>query len=268
VSSAALTAGPRRITEELLTGVLGRHRAVVSATGPGIVAGLDLLAEAMPAGAARWHALAADGDRCEPDTPVLELVGTAAELAVAEDYVLGPLGFASGVAITATALGAACPDGMRLACGGWKKLPLAMKPLLRAGLSVAGVTPRLVEGEFVYVAKTTVALLGGPVAAARAAAALHHGPVSIQVAGVAEALAVVSAGARIVMVDDGRLETLAAIDGVLRGWSLRREVTLAFAGGVTRELLAPARAAGADVVDVGRAVLDAPLWDLHLEIAG
>lgn len=266
--SALAPAGPRRVTEELLVGVPGRHRALVSATERGIVAGLDLVADAMPSGTARWHALAADGDRCEPGTPLLELVGTAAQLAVAEDHVLGPLGFASGVAIAATALRVACPDGMRLACGGWKKLPSAMKPLLRAGLSVAGVTPRLVEGEFVYVAKTAVALLGGPVAAARAAAALAHGPVSIQVAGVAEALAAVTAGARIVMVDDGRLQTLAAIDGALRERAQRREVTLAFAGGVTLELLAPARAAGADVVDVGRAVLDAPLWDLHLEIAG
>jgi nicotinate-nucleotide pyrophosphorylase (carboxylating) len=260
-------AGPRGVTEELLAGVSGQRRAIVSATGPGIVAGLDLLADAMPPGAARWHALVTEGDRVAPGTPIVGLSGTAVGLAVAEDYVLGPLGFASGVATTATGLRAACPDGLRLACGAWKKLPAAMKPLLRAGLSVAGVTPRLVEGRFVYVAKTTVSLLGGPVAAVRAAAALDHGRVSIQVATVDEALAVVTAGARIVMVDDGQLTTLAEVDAALRSKGLRDSVTLAFAGGVTRELLAPARAAGADVVDVGRAVLNAPLWDLHLEIA-
>jgi nicotinate-nucleotide pyrophosphorylase (carboxylating) len=69
------------------------------------------------------------------------------------------------------------------------------------------------------------------------------------------------------MVDDASLRTLEAADRALREVGLRDGVTLAFAGGVTAAHLHAAHAAGAEVVDVGRAIIDAPLWDLHLELA-
>jgi nicotinate-nucleotide pyrophosphorylase (carboxylating) len=48
--------------------------------------------------------------------------------------------------------------------------------------------------------------------------------------------------------------------------NLRDKVRLAFAGGVRVEDLPAVHAAGADTVDMGRAILDAPILDLRLRV--
>jgi nicotinate-nucleotide pyrophosphorylase (carboxylating) len=264
---STVAAPVRAITAELLAAVPGVYRAVLSATESGMLAGTRLLDQtAAPQPTGRWQLVRGEGDRVEPGEPILEILGTATEIGVAEDYVLGPLGFAGGVATRARQLRDACPSGLSLACGGWKKLPVAMKPLLRAGLAVAGVSPRLVDVDFVYVPKNTVLLLGGIVESVCAGLRLDHGPVAVQVNDVDQALLAARAGAGIVMVDTGTLDVLAAVDATLRAEGVRERTTIGFGGGVTGEALAAAREAGADVVDVGRAVLDAPLWDLRIEV--
>jgi nicotinate-nucleotide pyrophosphorylase (carboxylating) len=68
------------------------------------------------------------------------------------------------------------------------------------------------------------------------------------------------------MVDTGSLDDLRRVDESLRAAGHRERVQLAFAGGVNETHLVAARAAGADIVDVGRAVLDAPLWDVRMDV--
>jgi nicotinate-nucleotide pyrophosphorylase (carboxylating) len=261
------TTTARTITTELLAGVRGWHRAAVVATEPGCVAGLGLLDPASaPVPVGDWHILRRDGDELSPGAPIIEIEGSAAEVAAAEDFVVGNLGFASGVANRARQIAAATPPGLAIACGGWKKLPAALKPALRAGLAVANLRPRLLDGDFVYIAKNTVTLLGGLAAAVQAGCRLDHGPVAVQVTDVAGALLAVRGGAGAVMVDTGTVEVLAAVNDALRAEGVREHVMIGFGGGVTPEFLAAAYAAGADVVDVGRAILDAPLWDLRVEV--
>ena len=265
----ATTVGCRRITHELLADAAGSFRAVVSATEPGVVAGIDLLApESVGEPVGTWRPLVADGARVGAGVPLVEIEGTAVELALAGDHVLGALGLASGIARRALAVVAAAPAGLSIACGAWKKLPAAVKPAVRAGLTVAGVSHRLVDGRFVYVDKNAVALLGGVEPATCRAVALDHGPVAVQVATPADALAVVAAGGSIVMVDTGELGTLRAVHQALVRTSLRDTVRLAFGNGVEPADLDAVREAGADIADIGRAILEAPLWDLHLEVTG
>jgi len=265
-----MTAAPpvfRQLTQELLAGVTGRFGGLVSPTEPGVAAGLGLLDDL---GAAQcvgtWRILVAEGSTVSAGEPIVEINGTAGELAAAENVVLGPLGYAGGIAKRCRDIREVCPAGLGIACGGWKKLPAALKPALRAGLEAGGVTPRLVAGDFVYIDKNTVRMLGGVAAAIPAGIALNHGSVAVQVATPDEALTAVATGARIVMDDTGSVEVLHDIDDALSRNGLRDDVTLAFAGGVQPGDLAAIRAAGADVVDLGRAILDAPLWDLHLEV--
>lgn len=257
----------RQLTRELLAEVDGQFRGLVSATEAGIVAGLALLDDAASGrDIGAWRRLVAEGSTVGAGQPLVEITGTAGEIAAAENVILGPLGYAGGIAARCREIRDACPPGLRVACGGWKKLPVALKPLLRAGLDAGGVTPRLVEGDFVYVDKNTARMLGGVTAAAVAGVGLDHGSVAVQVASAEEALAAVAAGARIIMDDTGSVEVLREVADALSCNGLRDVVTLAFAGGVHLDDLAAVRSAGADVVDLGRAILDAPLWDLHLEV--
>jgi len=257
----------RRLTQEMLAEVQGISRAVIAPTEPGVVAGTDELRElASPKRFGDFTVMCADGHWVDADTPIVEIIGTATQLAAAEDVVLGPLGFAGGVARRCREIMADRPGGLRVVCGGWKKLPGALKPLLRDGLAAGGVAPRLVDGDFVYVDKNVVTLSGGILAAVTAACRLEHGPVAIQVTSPEAAITAVEAGARIVMDDTGQLDILQKIDHALRTNGFRDRVTLAFAGGVRPDDLDQIRRNGADVVDLGRAILDAPLWDVHMVV--
>ncbi len=258
-------AAPRRITHELLAHAPGVRHGRVLAAEPGVVAGIELLDSLQaPDPAGTWVGLRHDGDTVDAGTPIVAVTGSAWELAVAEDHVLGVLGFAGGIARRAIEIRASAPTGLRVVCGGWKKLPAALKPALRAGLDVAGIGHRLLPGEFVYVDKNVVTQLGGVAAAVTIGRQLGHGPVAIQVTDVDEALAAADAGCGVVMVDTGDLVVLEAVTRRLR--SVGSEIDIAFAGGVGIEDLRSAAAAGATIVDVGRAVLDAPLWDLRFVV--
>lgn len=256
------------IARQLFRNVTGRHRAVVETTEAGLVAGLGFIDPALaPASAGRWRLLVEEGASVAAGTVLVEVVGEAHELGIAEDYVLGPIGFASGIATRASQFRAAAPAGLSLACGGWKKLPAPLKPMLRAGLAAAGLLPRLVPGDFVYMSKNAVTLLGGVEPAIAAGLAVGHGPVAVQVKSVEEALAAYHADARIIMVDTGLIDDLAAVDHALRSRGLRGDVHLAFGGGVRIEDLPAIANAGANAADVGRAILDAPLLDLRMHVS-
>ena len=255
------------IAGSLLSGATGLYQAVVEACEPGIIAGTGFVDPEASLGAnGSWRLLVEEGDAIEAGQPLIELIGTAAQLGVAEDHILGPLGFASGIATRAKMFRDAAPVGLSIACGGWKKLPLALKPLLRAGLAVARILPRLVEGDFVYVGKNAVIMLGGVDQAIKAGLAVSHGPVAVQVKSVDEAVSAVRTGAGIIMVDTADLADLADVDAELKRLGLRQAVRLAFGGGVRLMDLVPAANAGADAVDVGRAILDAPLLDLRMRV--
>jgi nicotinate-nucleotide pyrophosphorylase (carboxylating) len=256
-----------RLTDRLLAGATGTHRARVVAAEPGVAAGIETAVTRdwpEPVGALR--ALVDDGAPLATDTPLLEATGTAATLAIAEDWILGDLGVACGVATNARRIRDAAPAALRIVCGGWKKLPAAMKGAVRDGLAAAGIDPRLLPGPFLYVDKNVAALLGGIAPAVAAGRALDVGPVSMQVADAHEAAAAADAGAGVVMVDTGRLDDLTAADAALRAAGRRGDVQLAFAGGVGADDLDAVAAAGAEIVDVGRAILGRPLLDLRFVV--
>ena len=48
----------------------------------------------------------------------------------------------------------------------------------------------------------------------------------------------------------------------------RDRVRIAFAGGVSADGLEEVISAGADIVDVGRAIIDAPILDFRLDVIG
>lgn len=232
-----------------------------------MIAGLKLLdPQSAAANPGSWTLLVAEGSRVEPGQPLVEVEGIAPELAVAEDHVLGPLGWASGIATRCSDIVAGTPEGLRVVCGGWKKLPAALKPLLRAGLEAGGVGPRLLEGEFVYVDKNSLRLLGSTTQAVTAGRDVDHGPVAVQARTPEAALEAARAGAGAIMVDSTSLEVLRAVNQALAGAGLRENLVLAFGGGVTSARLADVARAGAEIVDIGREILDAPLLDLRFDV--
>jgi nicotinate-nucleotide pyrophosphorylase (carboxylating) len=68
------------------------------------------------------------------------------------------------------------------------------------------------------------------------------------------------------MVDTGRLADLAAVARLGESCALGAQAQVAYAGNVGPASLDGAIEAGATILDVGRAILDAPMIDLRLDV--
>lgn len=73
-------------------------------------------------------------------------------------------------------------------------------------------------------------------------------------------------GAQVVMIDTGRLQDIATVQNVLVTLRARASIRIAFAGSVTEDSLLLLRELPVDLVDVGAAVLDAPMVDMRVEV--
>jgi nicotinate-nucleotide pyrophosphorylase (carboxylating) len=258
------------VRDVLLAPVAGRDFAFeITAGGRAVLAGSRRLAELAAELELELAWLAEEGARLEPGSVVARASGDAHQVAMAEERLVAVIGKASGVATAAAELVAAAGGRARVVCGAWKKVPAELRPQLRHAAAVGGAGLRILDAPFVYLDKNHVRMLGGAARAVRQARALEGRAVVVQLRGEAapiadEADAAVAEGAAVLMVDTGRVADLAAVAARRARWPQR--VELAFGGGVGPANLREVLEAGADVVDVGRAILDAPMVDFRLDV--
>lgn len=255
----------------LLSGCPRRRVAArLVAVEPGVAAGCrEMIAEARALGL-QVRSGVSTGQRLAVGQVLAELSGPPLAILKAEDRLLGMVGKFSGVARAASAA-KDLAGRVRVVCGAWKKMPLELKHGLRRALEAGGVDTRIIDTPFVYLSKNYLRVLGSVNRAMEAALAIPGREVAIQVCGETgpihlEAQEAVARGANVVFVDTGRLDDLNAVAGHLRGLGLRRKVELAFAGGITLDDLPGLATADLDVVDMGRALIDAPLLDLRYQV--
>jgi len=217
--------------------------------------------------------MAEEGSLLIPGTTVFAARGNAEMVTRAEETLMGVIGKPSGVA-TAAANIVKKASPVKVVCGAWKKIGQATKGELRQAVMTGGGGLRMSEQPFVYLEKNYIRMFGGVTAAVAQAKLFDPNRLVVaqlrgEVQGIVEeARFAVQAGAGILMVDTGILEDLKAVmsAAVSDGW--RKSVQLAFAGGVYAEELAEIVALGPDIIDVGRAILDAPLLDFSLDVEG
>lgn len=217
--------------------------------------------------------LASEGTPLEAGSCILRGRGRAEEVIRAEEILLGVIGKPSGVATAAAEFARRAGGRIKVVCGAWKKVAPEVRSDLRRAIATGGAGVRITDRPFIYLDKNYVRLLGGVGPAVGRARAYDPGRViAVQLRGelqpvTVEATAAVEAGAGILMVDTGNLRDLEAAITAARTGGWRGQVQIAFAGGVTFEELEAVITAGADIVDVGRAIIDAPLLDLSLDVA-
>lgn len=215
--------------------------------------------------------VAQEGSLLVPGTAVFAARGDAEMVTRAEETLMGAIGKPSGVA-TATVDIVKKASPVKVVCGAWKKISQATKGELRQAVITSGAGLRMSEQPFVYLDKNYIRMFGGVTAAVNRAKLFDPDRLVVaQLRGetqgiVEEARSAVQAGAGILMVDTGNLEDLKAVmtAAIADGW--RKSVQLAFAGGVSTEELNNIVAIGPDIIDVGRAILDAPLLDFGLDV--
>lgn len=260
------------VRDQLFEALAGRTFAIaIVPTEPAVLAGARSVASgALEIGLdVEW--LARDGQRIEPGTAVCRARGDAWQVSRAEEHLVALVGKSSGVATAAARLVEVSRGRARVVCGAWKKVPPELRADLRYAASVGGVGLRVLDRPFVYLDKNHVRMLGGVGAAVRQARRVPGRAVVVQLRGetapiAEEARQAAAEGAEVLMVDTGRLADLAEVARLAASARLPPGVEIAFAGGVSEASLPAAIDAGAAVVDVGRAILDAPMIDFRLDV--
>jgi nicotinate-nucleotide pyrophosphorylase (carboxylating) len=260
------------VRDVLFAGLEGRLFSFgLRSTEPGILAGVERLVARAEELGLHVDRVAAEGTRLAPGTPILEARGDAWQVARSEEQLIGVVAKASGVATAAARLAAQAAGRARVVCGAWKKVSAEVRADLRSAAALGGVGTRIVDGPFAYLDKNFVRMLGGVGPAVRRARGERERAVVVQLRGETapisdEALEAAAEGAHVLMVDTGRLPDLAAVTRLAVDGRLGRRTLVAFAGGVGPSGLDDAIDAGAAIVDVGRAILDAPMLDLRLDV--
>ncbi|GFN22555.1 nicotinate-nucleotide pyrophosphorylase [Thermanaeromonas sp. C210] len=243
----------------------------ITARQEGILAGTDKLQAGARELGLKLEWIASEGMQLERGTCICRAWGDAWQIARAEEQLLGWIGKASGVATAAAQMVSRAQGRVSIVCGAWKKVPPEVRQDLRRAVATGGAGIRITEEPFVYLDKNYVRMFGGIGPAVRRARALEGRVVVVQLRGESAPLAeeageAAREGARILMVDTGKLEDLVLVREAALEENFRDQVKLAFGGGVKKGDLDRVIAAGADIVDVGRAIIDAPLLDFSLDV--
>jgi nicotinate-nucleotide pyrophosphorylase (carboxylating) len=216
--------------------------------------------------------IADEGYKLKKGSCVLRARGRSNEIIRSEEMLLGVIGKPSGVATAAANFISEAEDCIKVVCGAWKKVDPKIRIDLRQAIATGGCGIRITEQPFIYLDKNYVRMLGGVEATVNRARKYDNKRViAVQLRGERqlieqEALAATNAGASILMVDTGNLMDLELVDRVLKNKNLRQKVKLAFSGGITLSDLQLIIEKNADIVDVGRAIIDGSLLDFSLDV--
>lgn len=272
--SAGSPGPPPDIRESLFASLAGRTFTFeVIARQAGVLSGTSILLENAEKLGLKLARVAPEGTLVGEGALVCRARAGARQVAKAEELLLGCIGKASGVATAAAAFISLARGEARVVCGAWKKVPSEIRPALRQAIRTGGAGIRIADEPFVYLDKNHVRMLGGVARAVRRARLIPGRVIAVQLRGEAEPIAVEARdaareGAGILMVDTGRIEDLVTVRDIAGREEFQDRIPVAFGGGVNpgnfREILA----AGADIVDVGRAIIDAPLLDFRLDVVG
>ena len=248
-----------------------RVTARLLAEEPGILAGAHAVAASLGEIGMATVSQLTDGTPVKAGTVITEIAGTPKQIALAEERLVGLMAKPSGIATATARFIARAAGRVRVVSGAWKKLPFSQKEMIRQAITVGGAMPRIAEWPFLYIDKNFVRMHGGLEATMAAANRFAARTKIVQIRGEygdigEEAVRVAAAGANIIFVDSGRLDDARRAIVALKQRALRDSVEVAFAGGVQLGDVETLADIGVDVVDIGRAIVDAPLLDMRLDV--
>ncbi len=248
------------------------YAAAIIAEEPGILAGSAAAAEKARELGLKMISFKPAGARILQGETLGAFSGSPLQLARAGDLLAGCMAKPSGIATAARQFVEKAGSRPKIVCGAWKKMPAPIKGIIREAVAAGGAGIRVSEAPFVYLDKNMVKMLGGIRAALDAAKRIEGRVRVIQIDGKMENIseeAVLAArgGAGIIFIDSGVITDIDRVSRALAHAGLRSSVFLAYGGGITLADMDRICDTDADIVDVGRAIIDAPLLDMRLEVA-
>lgn len=259
------------IRHRIFQGHMGRNvTAVLIAEASGILSGIRAASALMTTLGLNLVSHLSDGGNVDVGQKVLEVAGNPLQIAEAEEQIIGALSKSSGIATAAHQARHQAGSSLQVVSGGWKKMPVEIKNLVRQAVRDGGIEARISEGLFVYLDKNYVRILGGIREAVEIGLSLTR-EVVVQIRGETasvedEAVAAAEAGASVLMVDTGRHEHLDGVIEALKGKGLRAGVRIAFAGEILLDQIKTLVQMDLDIVDIGYAILDAPCLPMRFDV--
>ena len=248
-----------------------KFKAKIWVAQSGVIAGIKRMVEkALELGLA-VETFVSDGDRVKKGEIVASVVGTPKQISIAEDVLVGLLAKTSGIATAARRAVELSRGKIRIVSGAWKKMPYKIKDEIREAIKIGGAGIRISDEPFVYLDKNYVRMLGGVKGALEAARIFKDRLKVVQIKGETdaiwrEALEAAYGGADIIMVDTGRIDDLIVVSEKLKSEGARESVKLAFGGSVTLEDIPKFLKLDVDILDIGRAIIDAPMLDIKFDV--
>lgn len=202
---------------------------------------------------------------------VAEFRGAPKQIAKAEERLIGMLAKPSGIATHTRKFVEAAGDDLRIVSGAWKKMPMVLKHVIRHAIRSAGADFRITRVNFVYLDKNFVRMLGGIRQTLVATSHIKDHEKVIQIKGqyddvAKEAIEAAEAGAHIVFIDTGDMGDIDRVSAALKTAGLRENVILAYSGNVKLDDIPTLREKDVDRIDIGRAIVDAPLLDMKIDV--
>lgn len=259
------------IPEILLSGAdKARLKAELTTNEDGIVCGLDEMRSAAEKMDLEVRLHAKTGDFVGAQMIVADFLGSPLNIIRGEGSLLSFVSKVSGVA-TAARRAVTNAGNIRVVCGAWKKVPHEYRNALRSAAEIGGVESRISFRPFLYMDKNYIRIFRSIEAAIDAARLLPDRITVIQLKGETapieeEALRAARSGANIIMVDTGNIPDLRKCSAILRKEGLRELVQISFAGSILLSDIEDIKREDVDIIDVGRAILDAPLLDFRYDI--
>jgi nicotinate-nucleotide pyrophosphorylase (carboxylating) len=248
-----------------------RIRAVIWSRDNGIIAGSRRFTRKAEELGLVVNSLLCDGDEVRANETIALIEGMPKQISLAEDSLLGLIAKTSGIATAARKAVVLSGKEIKIVSGGWKKVSHQIKDDIREAVMIGGAGVRMTDEPFVYLDKNYVRMLGGISPALRSVARFNDRAKVVQIRGETgeisiEAILAVGCGADIVMVDTGNISDLQLVSEALRGEGLRGTVKIAFGGSIQIEDIPRFLDMDVDILDIGRAIIDAPMLDIRLDV--
>ena len=245
--------------------------AVIIANGAGVIAGTQKAKEEAERLGLAVKEILPEGSHVNENGVVAHFQGHVKEIAIGEDFLIGYISKPSGIATAAYKFRQAAGDRPRVVSGAWKKMPLELKETIRNAVIAGGAFIRICSDPFIYLDKNYIEIFAGIAESLKAVAHLKDYLKVIQLRGRYEAIGLeareaAKLDADILFIDTGDINDIENVAKEVRKMGLREKVEIAFSGGVTLEDMDIIRTLDVDILDIGRAIMDAPLLDLRYEV--
>lgn len=260
------------IRDKVFRGIAGKTvTACIFADEDGIIAETEAVAEEAARLGIILESIAEEGVQVHSGDVLVRFRGTPKQIAMAEEVLIGLMAKPSGIATATHEFVTRAGGRPHIVCGAWKKMPPSLKEAIRRAITAGGGSFRISPLPFVYLDKNYVEMLQGIRGCLEAASGLNGYAKVVQLKGryadiAREACEAASNGAAIVFIDTGNREDISRVSTALRDTGLRENVRIAFAGNIKPEDMAELKSMDVDILDIGRAIVDAPLLDMRMEV--